>query len=249
LTGAKLNLLSAVPELYCSTPYDLARFVRGHIPTEHDVRSTRATLARIDEYSYPQKWLVKKYLDGVTYFGLSHSGVRYAQEELGIMSARVFEIKDIPHEHLITQCHIPLREFALANGYKLTWEQNVTDFKKLINPDAIAELSKDGQAYRFCIEPERQSFNENFMKKAKKYHSIFGKPEAEKIISSEKFRVIFVVQTERKRQTLLNHLAEEYPYRMFWVTTEDLIKTDIAGSIFLTPKDYQLSTYSFSAVS
>ena len=134
LTGAKLKLLSAIPSLYCSTPYDLARFIRGRIPTEHDVRSVRATLARIEEYSYPQKWLVKKYLNGVTYFGLSHSGVRYAHEELGIMSARVFEIKDIPHEHLITECHIPLQEYASANGYELAWEQNVTDLSLIHTP-------------------------------------------------------------------------------------------------------------------
>ena len=164
---------------------------------------------------------------------------------MGIDNAREFEIKDSEHEHLITRFHIALRELAFANGWQLEWKQDAVVADRLINPDAIAVLTTDKGKFTFCIEPERQSFTENHLKKAKKYYSVFGKPECKTLFGAEKVRVIFIVLSERKRQTMLEKFAVEYPYRMFWFTTVDAFTEDIGGEIFKTPKDYAERSYSF----
>lgn len=176
---------------------------------------------------------------------MSAHGAHFVKDIMGIDNAREFEIKDSEHEHLITRFHIALRELAFANGWQLEWKQDAVVADRLINPDAIAVLTTDKGKFTFCIEPERQSFTENHLKKAKKYYSVFGKPECKTLFGAEKVRVIFIVLSERKRQTMLEKFAVEYPYRMFWFTTVDAFTEDIGGEIFKTPKDYAERSYSF----
>jgi hypothetical protein len=244
-TQRKLDTLEALADLYCARTKDIARYVRNRIPTVNDLRATLATLEILQHFDR-KNLIIKKKIFGIgNVYGLSQSGVNFASDKMGIITAREFEIRDIEHELLITSFHIHLREFARRNNYEFTWEQEAIDHKKLINPDAIATLTTPKGTFYFCIEPERQKFNENFLKKAKKYFTVFRKPEAEELFGSKEFRVIFIVDTERKRQTVLQKFAEEYPYKMFWVTTVPLFQHDIAGQIFKTPKDYRTNSYSF----
>jgi len=241
-------VIDALGDLYCATPRDLARYIRHQEPTDNDLRSTRATIKNIYEHDDRATFLTQKHFffnSATSLFGLSSHGAYFAKDIMGIDNAREFEIKDAEHEHLITRFHIALRELAAKNNWQLEWKQQAVVADRLINPDAIATLTTEKGAFTFCIEPERQSFTENHLKKAKKYHSVFGKPECKALFGADKVRVIFIVLSERKRQTMLEKFAEEYPYRMFWFTTVDAFTEDIGGEIFKTPKDFKEASYSF----
>ena len=232
--------------MYCATPKDLARYLRGRVPTVTDIRSIRATIDHLEHHSPTHHFFESKQFFSTTHiYGLSEYGARYAREIMGIDTARAFEIRDLEHEHLLTLFHIHLREFAARHKLGFTWKQELVDYKKPINPDAIATLTSPAGTLTYLIEPERQSFSPNLLKKAKKYFEVFGKPEAKKLFGAEKFRVIFVLMTERKRQSVLEKFAAEYPYKMFWLTTTDLFQKDMGGEIFSTPKDSSQRSYSF----
>ena len=240
----KDRILEMLGDAYCATPYDIARYIRRRIPTKNDIRSINATLKEIREFDSHRKWIHRDEYLNTHIYGLTDYGARYCTEILGV-PAREFEARDYAHEHIITRFHIQLREFATQHGYGLRWRQEAINLKHDINPDAIATLTTPKGSFTFCIEPERQSFTENHLKKAKKYHAVFGTPECTKLFGAEKVRVIFIVLSERKRQTMLEKFAEEYPYRMFWFTTIEAFQNDIGGEIFMTPKDGLAKSYSF----
>jgi hypothetical protein len=239
-----LRVIEAAAELTCGTPKDIAWYVRGHEPTLTDIQSIRNTILHIEAYFSPHTFFVsKEFYSRTRLYGLADYGAKYAREIMGIDTARAFEIRDVEHEHLVTLFHIHLRQFAAKKKFLFAWRQDLVDHKKPINPDAIATLGSDAGKFIFCIEPERQTFNSNYLKKAKKYFEVFGKPEAKQLFSAEKFRAIFVVLTDRKRKYVLEQFAKEYPYKMFWITTVDLFQKDMGAKIFLTPKDHQTETY------
>jgi hypothetical protein len=182
------------------TPKDIAWYVRGHEPTLTDIQNIRNTILHIEEYFSPHTFfLSKEFYSRTRLYSLADYGAKYAREIIGIDTVRAFEIRDLEHEHLLTLFHIHLREFAAKSKFALTWKQDVVDYKKPINPDAIATLTTAAGTLTFCIEPERQSFSPNLLKKAKKYFEVFGMPEAEELFGAKKFRVIFVTLTDRKR--------------------------------------------------
>jgi hypothetical protein len=248
---AKALVIESLADLYCATPKELTRFIKGHEPSLIEVRGTRAILQRIMDYDAHRQFLTQKeffHNSSTSLFGLSEYGAKYAREILGCKNARPFEVRDTEHEFLITLFHIRLQEFCRAQGFTLVWEQNAINHKHLINPDAIARITTPKGTFTFCIEPERQSFTENHLKKGMKYHSVFGKPECKELFGAEKVRIIFIVLSERKRTFILQEFAKEYPYRMFWFTTVDSFMNDIGADIFKTPKDWEKVAYSFLSI-
>jgi hypothetical protein len=245
-TQAKLKTIEALADLYCATPKDIAEYLKVRKPSTHDIRGIRATLDRIQHHDSHAKYLSKKpYFMRTSLYGLNDSGVHYAREILGFADARAFEIKDPDHEHLITRFHVKAMQLAHKRGWEITWKQEAVDHRRLINPDAVMTLGTLKGAFVFPVEPERQSFTENHLKKGKKYFDVYGKEAAFKQFGAEKIRPIFITLSHRKRDTMLEKFAEEYPYRMFWFTTVDDFERDISGKIFLTPKDYKTTRYSF----
>jgi hypothetical protein len=248
-TNKKDKTLEAIADLYCATPKDIAEYLYHRDPNWNDMRGVRATLDRIIEHNPHATYLTKRpYMYRTKIFGLSDSGVIFSRNALGISRARKFEVKDLDHEHVITRFHIKARELAIKNGWQIEWAQNPIDHKNTINPDAIMRLTGPKGKFIFTIEPERQSFTENHLKKGKKYHEVFGTKEAERLFGAEKTRTIFVTLSDRKRITMLEKFAEEYPYRMFWFTTVDAFEKNMGGNIFLTPKDWKTTPYSLSDV-
>ena len=242
LTGAQITTVEAVADLYCATPYDIARWLCGAEPKETYVRSVRYGLQSLMDN--PRTPYLRKYRFGATsLYGLSQAGAAFARHR-GVAEARLFGIRDFEHEHILTLIHLSLREFCVAHGFRLQWEQPLLDFSKQINPDAIVTVTTAKGAYTFCIEVERQSFSENHLKKAQKYHDVFGTPEALNLIGAEKFYAVFATETYRKANTVLEKLGAKYPYRMFWVTTSELLATKLDAAIFRTPKDHKTASYS-----
>jgi hypothetical protein len=232
-TTAKKKVLEALGFLYCATPKDIARFIRRRIPTVHDVRSVRATLKYLLENKSPlvlRKLYVTSYL-----YGLTESGARFDRGR-GVEGARKFAVRDFDHEHLLTLAQLSLQEFCDAHACTLNWKRPVVDNHSPVNPDAIATVTAPEGSYVFVIEIERQSFNENHLKKAKRYVSVFGRPEAKELFGAEKFRVIFLVETDLRADTIVRKLRAEYPYRMFWVSTFTRFQ-DLRNPEFRTPKD------------
>jgi hypothetical protein len=242
LTTAQIKAVEAVADLYCATPSDIARWLRGTEPQDTYVRSVRYSLQSL--MANPRTPYLRKYRFGTTsLYGLSQAGAAFTRHR-GVAEARHFGIRDFEHEHILTLIHIALREFCVAHGFRLQWQQPLLDFSKQINPDAIVTVTTAKGAYTFCIEVERQSFSENHLKKAKKYHDVFGTPEALTLIGAEKFYAVFATETYRKATTVLEKLGAQYPYRMFWVTTSELLATKLDAAIFRTPKDYKTTSYS-----
>lgn len=129
-----------------------------------------------------------------------------------------------------------MQEFCDARGCKLNWKRPVVDNQNPVNPDAVATITTPEGNYVFIIEIERQSFSENHLKKAKRYFSLFGRPEARELFGAEKFRVIFLVETDLRADTILKKLKAEYSYRMFWISTFSRFQ-DLNNADFRTPKD------------
>jgi hypothetical protein len=234
--SAKDDALDALRELYCATIYDLARFVRHREPTLDDLRSTRALLQHIHEYDSHKTYWVRYPLNGGFIYGLSRYGAQ-------TVNGRELIARDFEHERILTRFHIALKELCDKHGFQLEWSQKPLSHKFAIIPDAIATITAPNGRFVFAIEPERQTFTENHLKKAKKYHAIFGTAECKKQFGAEKIRVLFIQLTNKRRTTWLEKFAEEYPYRMFWFTTLNSLDS-VAAKIFLTPKDWKIESYS-----
>jgi len=242
----KNTLLEVVADLYCATPRDLARYIRGRVPTVNDTRTVNACIKSLGEH-YEKHNFFNRYcfFSGTYLYGLSEFGARFARQQRGILTAREFDVKDIEHEHIITSLHIQLIELCKKHGWTLKWIQDTATYKRHINPDAIATLTTPKGSFVFCLEPERQAFNDGFLKKGKKYFDTYGTPEAKKLFGAEKFRVIFVALTEKRMNTILERFEDEFHYRMFWITTVDKFEKHVGGDIFKTPKDHKSGAYSF----
>ena len=167
-TKPKLTILETLADLYCATPKDIAEYLKLRTPTLSEVRDIRAKLDRVRDHHPHATYVTKQpYFMRTSLFGLSDAGARRAREIMGIESARSFEIRDLDHEHIITRFHIKARALAIREGWGFAWEQNAIDHKRFINEDAQLTLTIKGKPFVFPVEPERQSFNENHLKKAK----------------------------------------------------------------------------------
>ena len=240
-TPAKLNVIEALGDLYSATTWQIARYVRGHEPSESEIRSTNNSLQLLLDDA-KNKYIIRKRFPPKYIYGLTDSGAELARSR-GVEGARQFIGRDLEHEHILTNVIIAYREFCKAHGFTLKVERLPIDHSKIINPDALFTIETAAGKYVIPIEVERQTFNESYLKKALKYRSVFNTDEASKLFRVPKFRVHFFVETRRKREFILEKFSADYAYRMFWFTTFDDI-LNLNEPIFRTPKDYQTVSYS-----
>jgi hypothetical protein len=250
----KKQIPKALAVLYCATAYDIARYIYKRLPTDSDLHVVRRAISMHlpqvpeDPGAKPSK---KKQRPPVKHpkikqhdfhgkeriFGLTKYGAAFMRDK-GYEDARDFEIRDLDHEHDLTLIQLAFIEFTRDLHLKLDWKRPIVNYKKRINPDAVATIQGETWELRFIIEVERQTFNENYMKKAKKFMSVFDTDEAEELFGDRKFRVLFATESDQKARTVLKHYHEEYNHKMFWLTTIPLLATIPSAAIFQTPKDY-----------
>jgi hypothetical protein len=156
------------------------------------------------------------------------------------------------HDQEITRFHLELRR--QWNDGQLYWQQR--DLKRSVYPDALFALSRDGKvAHYFFLEIEKSrqghyrggesGLDAKIARYARYRKTATCKREW---LYFEDFRIAIVVKNEERRQNLLGKVAHTSPYRFIWVTTEDLCRANILGSIFLTPKDFGERSYSLADV-
>lgn len=240
-------VIEAFADLYCATPRELTRYLLFKEPTENQVRGKRYLIQRIKEYDPHATMLTEQeffWNSSTSLIGLSDKGAKIAREKMGIENARAFDTKDSEHEFLLSCVHIRLREYAKANGYGFQWTRNIVDHQKRINPDAIAVLITPQGRFTYAVEIERQSYNQDHLKKGERYKAVYGHPECVDLFGAQKIRVIFVTLSDRRMTTMLEKYSKDYPHRMFWFTTVDQVLHNIGTHIFFTPKDYKDASYS-----
>src|SRR6185437_1747087 len=152
-----------------------------------------------------------------------------------------------------------------------------------ISPDLLFSLKdptlpEGKNTWFFFVEFERAKLSKyesgipSILPKLRDFYELYNTDEAEQLWGFRKFRVIVIQRTDRRRETLLEHLSTTKLHRsdrgihdreitpekrectctphtlenrMFWLTTQELFKRDIGGEIFKTPKDYEKVAYSF----
>ncbi len=182
--------------------------------------------------------------------GLSRSGVDVANERRGIDTARAYEESAHHHEYRITETHLAGDDYARSTKRELDWFQDSIDWQRFVNPDALFGLiDLLLGAFYFFLEVERQTYGEHFIKKGRKYLELFDSDLCEKLFKIRKFRVIFLVETPARAQTVLEDFAENgLASTIFWITSVPEMKADIASPIFRTPADYLKRRHSFNDI-
>jgi hypothetical protein len=188
-------------------------------------------------------------------YGLSDKGCSFAREFWN--HYKTFDDhsqRTLDHELETSFFHIALKKFCNERkNLQLYWQQR--DLKCTVNPDAyfaITDTTKpEGKnTFHYFLEVERAKLGSwrnrqpQIIRKLAKYYEYYNSDACEKEWKNFRhFRVILVQRTDAKREFLLSKL-EEHKHRMFWLTTEELYKADIAGKIFKTPKDFSAADYS-----
>jgi hypothetical protein len=268
LTGIKRRTLALLAEYFCLRPIDIAPLLYGKVTPINRV-SVNRTLRILRAEGYVNR-LPHLDLDidrgRATYvYGLTDKGAKLAFFDVFPSSHETKSFDEhsqrtLDHELEISYFHIALKQFCRKHGLELFWQQ--TDLKKkTIAPDAMFAITDpkkpEGEnTHYYFLEIERSKIGNvkngepSIMRKLGKYRDYFNSDECEKEWEDfRQFRVIVVQRTEARRKNLLEALSKQYSHRMFWLTTEPAYKEDIGGNIFLTPKDYAHSTYSFNALS
>ncbi len=196
---------------------------------------------------------------GVAYvYGLSDKGVKFCREFYDDRS-KAFDHhsqRTLDHELEISMFHIELKKFCASRSLSLYWQQD--DLKCKVNPDAMFAITDhtkpsghDTMYYFLEIERSKMGHYQNgepsIMAKLGKYYAYYDTPECEKDWGFDRYHVVLVQRTSDRRYNLLNMLAKQYKHRMFWLTTESLYLENIGGSIFMTPRDYLETSFSFSS--
>ncbi len=70
------------------------------------------------------------------------------------------------------------------------------------------------------------------------------KPQFRKKYGADDFRVLWVLPTKQRVLNLLAKIEDDFPSRKFFATYEEKYRTNIAGKIWWTPKDFRDATYS-----
>ena len=189
---------------------------------------------------------------GITFVsGLSDKGVKTVEfDYLASLSAKTFDEhsqRTLDHELEIAFFHIALKAFCKRNVFNLYWQQK--DLKCAVNPDAYFAITDPSRpegknTLHYFLEIERAKFGHyrngepQIMKKLGSYYDYFNTDKCEREWAHfRQFRVIIVQPSEHRREFLLSKLAEKYNHRMFWLTTEELYRKNIYGTIFANPKD------------
>lgn len=239
----------------------MAQLLRNREPNQNDLRTARRTLQLL----WKEGWLNRlPYLEldrergSVCYvYGFSGKGVR----EYGGDLSKSFDghsARTLDHELEISRFHMDLRRLCIQQGWTLYWQQ--ADLKtRTIHPDSYFALTDpakpDGRnTHHFFLEIERAKASKykegepSILRKLARYYDLFDTPQCEKDWGCRQFRVIIVQRTEERRRNLCRAFPEKYRHRMFWLTAEPLYQRNIAGEIFLTPKDGAARPYGFSHI-
>jgi Replication-relaxation len=177
-------------------------------------------------------------------WGLTDRGVK--KLSFDFPDAKTFDehsTRTLSHELEISFFHIAAKTIPL----QLYWKQS--DLKRLIHPDAYFAFTDpakpDGKnTFHYFLEIEKgKKTLDDLLKKLGRYHELFiqDNDRCLKEWGFKQFRVIVVQKNDIRRENLLKALAEKYPHRMFWLSTEE------DPLIFKTPKDYTSTTYSLFA--
>jgi len=189
-------------------------------------------------------------------YGLTKKGVALVEEEgLSTTATKVFKPNSdtlLPHEYEISVFHLRLKALCEQRGWKLYWQQR--DLKCRVNPDALIGITDEKRnTWWYFLEIEKtkpgnfRNGESKIMRNLRKYYAYFNTDQCEKEWGNfRKFRVIVVQRMQDRRANLLRALEAKCQHRMFWLTTERSYREDIGGGIFLTPKDYNTESYSFS---
>jgi hypothetical protein len=272
LTKVKRQVLALLAEYFCLRTNDLVQLVYGE-QTEIHQASMRRTLSLLLKEGYTNRlpYLdLEAETGGRTYIhGLSDKGLNNLPT-LDFMNGKALwnghlelaksfdehSQRTLDHELEISLFHIALKKFAAKHSLHLFWQQ--TDLKKKsVAPDALFAITDPSKpaghdTLYYFLEMERAKIGNyrngepSIIRKLGKYYEYYNSDACLKEWEEfRQFRVIVVQRNDARRQNLLNELEEKYKHRMFWLTTEDLYKTDIGGEIFATPKDHEQRSYSF----
>ena len=119
------------------------------------------------------------------------------------------------------------------------WRQRRLQSAK-VNPDAAFGLAFGDDVHGFFYDPIKQRNNHHTYDKCKGYYDLFDTDECERLYGFRKFRVLFTHTTDERVGGFLRWIKQSpYTHRMFWLSTETEIHTDIGGPIWHTSKDVQ----------
>ena len=240
-------MLEFFAEYYCGRVNDIVS-VLGSDKDDNDRRKFQNTLTLLHRQNLIHRiayFDMDNALPTRTYvYGLKRSmAKKYEGKTFDEHSERT-----VDHELAITQFHISLKK-ELPKKYLLTWYQS--NIKRTINPDAyfsITDLEDPSKAtYHYFLEIERAKIGNvkdgepSIVRKLNRYYELYDTDAAQKDWGFRRFRVITVVRNSDK---MYNLCARTQKHRMFWMTTEQLIRESITKEIFHTPKDYGSKTYS-----
>jgi len=267
-TGAELprsnavkgKLLQLCAEFFCFRTDDAAELLRGHPITESDARSVRRTLSILhrDGFLYRVSYFDPGHVrGGACYvYGLSDKGVDHAfRNGYATAATKTFDehsIRTLDHELELTSFHIAIYRLCSARGLPYLWRQ--TDLKHTVYPDGffyVADPANPGKAFCYFLEIERAKLGNyrngepQILRKLRKYYEYFNSTDCEKEWGFRHYRVIVVQRNDARREGLLRALRETINHRMFWLTTESAYREDLAGAIFMTPKDDAQVPFSF----
>jgi hypothetical protein len=253
---ARRTALALLDEYYLLRVKDFPAILKG-IDNENSRRATQNVLAALCEEQYVGR---KRFIDDmaekptVVYaYYLNDSGAKLLANPRAALAPESMAI--LRHEIEITQFHIRLKKFAESRGLTLQWHQPKIDHRRDINPDAYfgikdPKLPEGKNTLHYFLEVERAKVGNykngepSIIRKLAKYYEFYDSPHCEKEWGFRKFRTIVVVRTADKQYNLCERLADKYPHRMFWITTEPHVAEGIGGEIFKTPKDWTKVGYS-----
>lgn len=153
----------------------------------------------------------------------------------------------LSHEAEITAYHIALKSFI--KGDSLYWKQ--MDIKRTVNPDALFAIKKDGKGYWFFLEVEKsrqgnqRDGKSGLQRKCERYEKYRGSEQCRKDYEHFRdFRLVIVFANEERQLNFLERIAVTLPCRWIWTTNEASCRTDPAGKVYATPRDFQACSYS-----
>jgi hypothetical protein len=252
LTKAKARALELLADYFCLRIKDVALLMGKNPEDDNDRRNVQTTLSllhkqriasRLPYFDLEMDLPTRSFV-----YGLSDRGAKdYGGKTFDEHSERTLD-----HELEISTFHIAL--IKAFPTLRITWHQ--ANIKRGVNPDAYFSITDPAlpegkNTFHYFLEIERAKIGNikngepSIIRKLAKYYEYYDTNECEKDWGSKTYRVITVVRNADKQYNLCERLAENYRHRMFWITTEPLIKGNLMGEIFRTPRDFRTTAYSF----
>jgi hypothetical protein len=251
LTKAKSKALELLADYFCLRVKDVS-LLMGKDPTDdNDRRNVQTSLSllykqgitsRLPYFDVAMDLPTRSYV-----YGLSDRGAKdYGGKTFDEHSERTLD-----HELEISTFHMILN--MVFPELTITWKQS--NIKHGINPDAYFSITDKAlpegkNTFHYFLEIERAKIGNikngepSIVRKLAKYYDYYDSNECQKDWGFRTFRVITVVRTADKQYNLCDRL-KDYKHRMFWITTELLVRGNMRGEIFKTPRDFRTTAYSF----